>query len=342
MDLRWALQRVMGGGHLSSGEMESALDLIISGQADPLQAAGLLVGLATRGESVEEVTGAARAMLAVALPFPSPHGPESIDTCGTGGDGRGCFNVSTAAAFVVAACGVPVCKHGNRAVSSQSGSADVLEALGARTDLPPQAMAEVFDETRLAFLMAPTYHPAVRHAMPIRRALGVRTLFNLLGPLINPARVRHQLMGVFDARWLVLIDALKELGARRAMIVHGQDGQDELSLTGPTRFAELHADGHVTRGEVSPEDVGLTRCSLDDLKGGDASHNAAILRAVMLHRATLPQTQAVQYSAGAALYLTGHASDLAQGARLAGEALQDGRARDTFERFIEATRRRAP
>jgi anthranilate phosphoribosyltransferase len=149
-------------------------------------------------------------------------------------------------------------------------------------------------------------------------------------------------MGVFDARWLVLIDALKELGARRAMIVHGQDGQDELSLTGPTRFAELHADGHVTRGEVSPEDVGLTRCSLDDLKGGDASHNAAILRAVMLHRATLPQTQAVQYSAGAALYLTGHASDLAQGARLAGEALQDGRARDTFERFIEATRRRAP
>ncbi|MEO1268495.1 MAG: anthranilate phosphoribosyltransferase, partial [Myxococcota bacterium] len=251
MSLRSSLKKVIAGQPLTAAEAESAIEAIMFGDADPVAAGGLLTALATRGESVDEVTGAARAMRQAAQPFDSPLAKRAVDTCGTGGDGSGTFNISTAAAFVVAAAGVPVIKHGNRAVSSRSGSADLLQALGATIDLPPAAMSEVLEASGMAFLFAPVYHPAMRHAVPIRRSLGVRTLFNLLGPICNPAAVAHQVIGVFDARWLALADVLRNLGSTRAMVVHGADGLDELSLTGVTFVTELH-EGELTQTQLTP------------------------------------------------------------------------------------------
>ena len=339
MSLRDQLKKVIAGETLSAAEAEAAIEAIMSGESDPVVAGGLLTALATRGETVEEVTGAARAMRRAAHPFRSTLAARAVDTCGTGGDGSGTFNISTAAAFVVAAAGVPVIKHGNRAVSSKSGSADMLKALGVAIDIVPEAMAEVLEEVGLAFLFAPVYHPAMRHAVPIRRSLGVRTLFNLLGPICNPAAVTHQVIGVFDARWLALAEVLRNLGAERAMVVHGADGLDELSLSGVTYVAELRGDA-LTRHQLTPEAVGLAPCDLEDLKGGDAEANAATLRRLFAPRpAPLddPIARAVAYNAAAALYVAGEVESVADGVPVAAEQLRSGAALACVERFAEAT-----
>lgn len=341
MSLRNALKQVISGEILSSEAMEVAMMQIMGGEANPYQAAGLLTALATRGESVEEVTGAASAMIRAASPFGGSGSRDAIDTCGTGGDGSGTFNISTASAFVVAACGVPVCKHGNRAVSSKSGSADLLKCLGAEIDLPPAKMAEVFDETGFAFLFAPTYHKAMRHAMPIRRGLGVRTIFNLLGPLSNPARVRYQVIGVFDKKWLCLIEALRNLGAKRAVVIHGANGLDELNLCGETFVAELKEGGEIEHYTLSPEDVGLEPCTLEELRGGEAYENAKLLRKLFSGPPTSPIARAIQYNAGMALYLKGKAPSLQEGVALAGEAFSSGGALEVVDKFVRATQERA-
>ena len=342
MSRRSQLSRVIGGEELSSDELQATFDAIMAGEVDPVWAGGLLTALATRGEVVGEVVGAARSMRSASTPFVSPLTANAVDTCGTGGDGAGTFNISTASAFVVASAGQTVVKHGNRAVSSKSGSADLLLALGAVIDISPGAMAEVLVDTNLAFLFAPRYHPAMRHAVPIRRSLGVRTLFNLLGPICNPAGVSRQVVGVFDRKWLTLCDVLKALGTERAMVVHGADGLDELSLSGPTHVAELR-DGVVTKREINPEDVGLARCSLDALRGGDAEANARTLRLIFApceSPAENPIARAVMFNAGAALTVGGRCQTLAEGVALAKSQLGSGAALACVERFVEATKAR--
>ncbi len=337
MSLRKTLETVISGQTLATEDMSAAIKLMMSGEADLMQAAGLLTALATRGETVEEVTGAARAMIEAADPFPAPGCRDAIDTCGTGGDGAGTFNISTASAFVVAACGAPVCKHGNRAVSSKSGSADLLVALGANIELSPEAMAKVFAQTGMSFLFAPAYHRAMRHVMPVRRGLGVRTLFNLLGPLSNPARVQYQLIGVFDPKWLCFAEVLRNLGTKRAMIVHGHDGLDELSLAGPTHVAELCEDGSLKRYEMTPQQVGLKPCGADDLRGGDAQENAQTLRRLFAGDVEHPISRAISYNAGVALMLMGKAPTPAEGVLLARDAIASGTALATLDAFVAAT-----
>ena len=340
MSLRSTLKAVIAGETLSSDQMERAFEVIMSGLADPLVAAGLLCALAARGESVEEVTGAARTMRRMAEPFPSARASAGIDTCGTGGDGAGTFNISTAAAFVVAAAGVPVAKHGNRAVSSKSGSADLLVALGANIDLGPEPMARVLDSCNIGFLFAPVYHKAMRHAMPIRRTLGVRTIFNLLGPISNPAGVKRQVIGVFAPRWLSLADVLARLGGERAMVVHGEPGLDELSLVGATRVAELRDDGSVSHYTLHPEPLGLATCRVEELVGGDAADNARTLQLIFApgQKELGPIARAVQLNAGASLYVASEASSVAEGVSLAGELIRSGAALGALERFINETR----
>jgi len=339
MSLREQLKAVVGGEVLTAAEMEAAMDQIMSGAAEPIEAAGLLAALATRGESVEEVTGAARSMRRHADRFPSARAAEAIDTCGTGGDGAGTFNISTAAAFVVAAGGVPVAKHGNRAVSSRSGSADLLVALGARIDLAPGPMAAVFERCGIGFLFAPVYHKAMRHAMPVRRGLGIRTIFNLLGPISNPAGVRRQVIGVFHPRWLALAEVLGQLGSSRALVVHGEPGLDELSLMGTTQVAELHADGRVTRYLVAPEEVGLARCGEGELAGEDAAGNAGVLRGIFepSDGAMGAIARAVAYNAGAGLWVGGAAEGLGEGVELAVGLMRSGAAMAKLEAFVAAT-----
>lgn len=341
VELREALASVVGGGRLSAAVMEAAIGQIMTGQADPVQAAGLLTALATRGETVDEVAGAARAMRRHMARFPSAQGVEGIDTCGTGGDGAGTFNISTAAAFVVASAGVLVAKHGNRAVSSRSGSADVLAALGAAIDLAPESMARVYEGVGIGFLFAPVYHPAMRYAMPVRRSLGVRTIFNLLGPISNPAGVLQQVVGVFHPRWLDLAEVLGRLGSRRAMVVHGEGGLDELALTGETQVAELVPGGQVRRYTLSPGEVGLARCQPGELRGGDAAENAAMLRACLGAEAGGAVGRAVQYNAGAAIYVAGRAPTLAAGVLEAGRLMREGAALAKVEAFIAATQAEA-
>lgn len=341
MTVRHHLTRVVRGETLTSAQMQAAIDEIMSGGVDPVAAGGLLAALATRGETLDEVTGAARAMRAAAQPFPTTLPDPVIDTCGTGGDGAGTFNISTAAAFVVAAAGVKVAKHGNRAVSSKSGSADVLVALGARIDLLPAEMARVFEEVGFAFLFAPIYHPAMRHAMPIRHSLGTRTVFNLLGPISNPAGVSRQVIGVFSPRWLLLADVLAELGCRRAMVVHGHDGLDEFSLAGPTTVREIAADGSIREFVVSPDDVGLEVCGVGDLVGGDAEANAGTLRRILsgdAAEAGSPVARAVQFNAGAALTVAGEVAGLREGVEKAGAIVRSGAALRTVDAFVAATR----
>jgi len=280
MEIQRALARAVDGHDLSDAEMTAAMEEILGGVADAAAVAGLLVALRMKGETVGELVAAARVLRARAVPVPdAPAG--ALDTCGTGGDGAGTLNVSTAAGLVAAACGVPVAKHGNRAVSGRVGGADVLEALGVRLELPPAALGECLRTTGFAFLFAPALHPAMRHAAAPRRALGMRTLFNLLGPLANPAGVRRQVVGVFDRRWVTpMAEALAALGTERAWVVHGQDGLDEITLAGKTHVAEAH-DGKVRTFEIAPGDFGFETAALDHLRGGDTEANARIVRSVL-------------------------------------------------------------
>ncbi len=263
------IAKVAAGSQLSRADAAAAFDAILSGEVTPSQFGGFLMALRVRGETVEEITGAVTAMRAKMLRVVAP--PDAIDIVGTGGDGSGSYNVSTLAALIVAACGVPVAKHGNRAASSKSGTADTLAALGVKIGVAPAVVERCIREAGIGFMMAPTHHAAMRHVGPTRAELGTRTIFNLLGPLANPAGVKRQLIGVFSAAWLLpMAEVLRNLGSERVWITHGADGLDEMSTTGTTKIVELK-DGAIRAFEIAPEDVGLTRVDLAALKGGDAA-----------------------------------------------------------------------
>lgn len=329
-DFKALLAKVATGATLSETEAEAAFGIIMSGNATPSQMGGFLMALRVRGETVEEITGAARTMRAKAVQVEAPAG--TIDTCGTGGDAAGTYNISTAVAFVVAGCGVPVAKHGNRAISSKSGAADVLSALGVNLDADFALVRQALWEANIGFLMAPRHHTAMRNVAPTRVELGTRTIFNLMGPLSNPAGAKRQLLGVFDARWVEPIArVLHRLGSEAAWVVHGSDGLDEITTTGPTDVAALK-DGTVTAFQITPEDAGLPRSSLADLRGGDAETNAEALRAV-LAGATGAYRDIVLLNAAAALIVAGRATDLRTGVSLAADSIATGAARTALDRL---------
>jgi anthranilate phosphoribosyltransferase len=333
-DLKPYLAAVAAGKILSQQEAEAAFEILMSGGASEAQIGAFLMALRVRGETVAEITGAARIMRAKAHAIQAPAG--AIDTCGTGGDTAGTFNISTAAALVVAASGVPVAKHGNRAVSSKSGSADVLEALGLDIEAEPAVVQRSLWENNFGFLLAPRLHGAMRHVMAARRDLGVRTIFNLLGPLSNPAGTRRQLVGVFAPQWVEpLAHVLQNLGAEAAWVVHGSDGLDELTTTGPSLVAELRR-GEIRTFEVTPEDAGLPRAKPADLVGGDAATNASAIRALLDGRKG-PYRDIVLLNAAAALIVADAATDLRHGAVLAAEAIDNGAARALVERLVATT-----
>lgn len=328
------LARLLDGGTLDRDEARALMDRVMAGEVPPVQLAALLAVLRTRGETVDEITGFAEAMRAAAVPVPA--GVEFlIDTCGTGGDGAGTFNISTAAALTAAAMGIPVAKHGNRAVSSRSGSADVLEELGVSLVADPAALGRMIREVGIGFLFAPSLHPAMRHAMPVRRELGVRTVFNVLGPLTNPAGARRQLLGVYDPRLCEpLARVLGQLGSERAFVVHGAGGLDEVSPCGETVVAELR-DGEVTVYTFTPEEAGVARHRAADLAGGTPAENAAIIRGVLAGGNGAPAA-AVALNAGFAAVVGGAADTVAQGVALAREVLADGRAAGLLARLATA------
>lgn len=320
---------------LTRAESFRLFGAIIQGQLGEIEIAAVLGALKTRGESPAEIAGAAQAMREHALPFPTPDYP-CADTCGTGGDGVGSLNVSTAVAFVAAELGIPVAKHGNRSVSSRCGSADVLEALGARLDLSADASRRCLDEVGLCFLLAPQYHPGVRHAMPVRRTLATRTIFNLLGPLANPARPPWQLMGVYDPQLVApLAETLGLLGCQAALVVHGA-GHDELVLHGSSTVARWK-DGRLDQLMITPEDAGLAFAPPEALRGGDPPENARWLRAVLAGEATAPQMDAVALNAGALAWVAGLADTLRAGVAAARDVLHRGAAAPRLTRFLELT-----
>lgn len=328
------LTRLAAGENLSAAETQEAVGLIMEGAASPAQMGAFLMGLAQRGETAAELEGAARAMRKRVKHVDAPAG--AIDTCGTGGDGTHTLNVSTAAGLVVAAAGVPVAKHGNRAQSSRAGSADVLEALGVRIDLPPEAVGRAIREVGFGFMMAPLHHEAMKHVAPVRRELGFRTLFNLLGPLANPAGVRRQLIGVFAPRWLEpMAEVLRALGAERAWLVHG-DGLDEITTTGKTEVVALE-DGTIRRFHINPATLGIPKATREELRGGDAAFNARAIEA-LFSGARGPYRDVVCLNAAAAFVIAGKARDLAQGLELAANTLDDGAAARTLKKLIEFTR----
>ncbi|QIN80690.1 anthranilate phosphoribosyltransferase [Rubrobacter marinus] len=335
--LRDALRKAASGEALAAGEAERALEEIMSGAASPELTAALLTALRVRGESVGEIVGFARAMRRFAASVEAPEGV--VDTCGTGGDAKGTINVSTAAAFVARGAGVAIAKHGNRAATSLAGSADVLEALGAEIDLGPEGVGRCIREAGVGFMFARTHHPAMRHVVPVRAELPFRTIFNLLGPLTNPAGAKRQLVGVFGAAYVrPMAEALSGLGAEKALVVHGRDGLDEITVTGPTLVAEV-SGGEVSEYEVSPENLGLGRHEPDGLLGGDAHTNARILRDVFSGEENGAARDVVLANAGAAIYVAGRAPSLKQGVRLAEGAISSGAATEALDAFVRATRR---
>jgi anthranilate phosphoribosyltransferase len=336
MDLPSAIGRIVERKDLSADEMAQVVGAIMDGQATPAQIGALMTALRMKGETVEEIVGAARAMRARATPLGVPDGVV-VDTCGTGGDGRGTINVSTIAALVVAAAGVKVAKHGNRAQSSKSGSADVLEALGVNVAAPPEVVERCIAQVGIGFLFAPAFHGATRHASGPRKEIGVRTFFNLLGPLTNPAGAKHQLIGVYAAdRVEMLAHALGRLGSLHALVVHGAGGLDELAPDGATEVAELRA-GEVKRYQLRPKDFGLAEEDARGLDGGDAQANARVLRDVLSGERRGAARSTVVMSAAAALYAAGM-TGLRDGARLAEARIDDGAAAKVLDRLIEASR----
>jgi anthranilate phosphoribosyltransferase len=331
------LRRIVNRESLTRAEAEEAMSLIMEGAATPAQIAAFVVGLRLKGETVDEVAGCAAAMRARAKRVDTG-GHEVLDTCGTGGDGANTFNISTAAAFVAAAGGAVVAKHGNRAVSSQCGSADVMEALGVTLALDAGGAARCLKDAGIAFLFAPNHHAAMRHAAAPRKEIGVRTVFNILGPLSNPAGARHQLLGVYAPELVPLMaDVLKELGSRRAWVVHGHDGLDEVSISGPTHVAELH-EGTVRTFDVTPESAGLSRHPVETIAGRTAAENAALLGEVFAGRERGAARDVVLLNAGAALVAAGRAGTLADGVTAAAAAIDSGAATDRVARLVAASR----
>ena len=315
-----------------------AFQVIMNGGATPAQMGAFLIALRMKGETIDEITAGAIAMRTKAQKIKVPAG--TIDTCGTGGDARGTFNISTTVAFVLAGCGVPVAKHGNRSVSSQSGSADVLETLGVKLDAEIPVIERCIEKCGIGFLMAPKFHPAMRHVAPIRQELGLRTVFNLLGPLSNPAAPDYQLLGVYSPHWVEpFAQALKQLGTKAAWVVHGHGGLDELSLSGPSKVAELK-DGDIRLFDISPEDAGLPVSYIDDIKGKDAPYNANAMTQA-LSGVESAYRNAVVYNAAAGLVIAGKAADLKAGVALAKDAIDSGRAYTTLKKLVEMSHERA-
>ena len=331
MDIKSALNKIAQGTDLTGAEMRDVMNLIMSGEATPSQIGAFLMGMRVKGESVGEIAAAVSILREKMVKVEAP--PDAIDIVGTGGDGGGTLNISTAAAIVVAACGVPVAKHGNRALSSKSGAADVLMALGVKIDLTPEQISRCIKEAGIGFMFAVSHHPAMKHVGPARQELGTRTLFNLLGPQSNPAGVRRYMLGVYDRQWAEPVAAaLLANRATDAWVVSGSDGLDEITTTGPTFVAQIKA-GNLTSFEIIPDEAGIPRARPEDLKGGSPAENAADLVA-LLDGAKTPYRDIVLLNAAAALIVADKASDLRHGVHLAREAIDSTRARDTLRRLV--------
>lgn len=338
LDIASLLGRIFDGETLDSDRAKDVMGLLMDGKLSQMQAAALLAALRTRGETVAEIIGFAEAMRERAIRVPVNVSGPLLDTCGTGGTGLDTLNISTTASFIVAAAGVKVAKHGNRGVTRRSGAADVLEALGARLDQPPEQLAASIEHTNLAFIFARNHHPAMRFVAPIRADLQARTIFNSLGPLTNPAGANRQLLGVFDPSLTeMLARVLAGLGVERAMVVHG-DGLDDVTVTAETLVAEL-SHGTVASYRVTPEAVGLKRYPVDELAGGDAVHNARLLKDVLAGREGGARRDVVLFSAAAALHVADKAPDLAEGVRLAAEIVDSGAALDKLDEYLRFTAR---
>lgn len=332
MKIQEILAKVVQKQDISQDEARQMMEQIMSGEVSDARIGAYLTALRMKGETVAEIAGSALAMREKALRVRA-HGIV-VDTCGTGGDGSGTFNISTTAAFIVAACGVTVAKHGNRSITSRSGSADVLLALGVKIDIEPEVVERCLDEAGVGFLFAPRHHGAMRHAMGPRKELGYHTVFNILGPLTNPAGATRQLIGVFDAQWVeTMARTLGRLGSQQAMVVHGFDGLDEITTTGPTHVAELKADGTVVTYTIEPEQFGLPRVSPDALLGGDAEFNAGITRKILAGERGACRDIAV-LNAGAALKVAGVVEEIGTGVAMAAEAVDSGKAADRLQRLI--------
>jgi len=325
------IAKVATGASLTREEAASAFDRMMSGEATPSQMGGLLMGLRVRGETVDEITGAVTTMRAKMLAVKAPK--DAVDVVGTGGDASGSYNISTCASFIVAGAGVPVAKHGNRALSSKSGAADVLQALGVKIDLDTQQVGRCIRDAGIGFMFAPAHHPAMKNVGPTRVELGTRTIFNLLGPLSNPASVKRQMIGTFSKHWIEpMAQVLKNLGSECVWVVHGSDGLDEITTSGPTSVAELKG-GKIRTFEVSPEDAGLPRVSPEALKGGDAEQNAKALLDVLKGKKGAFRDVSI-LNAAAALIVAGKAKDLKDGAVLAAKAIDSGEAEGSLDRLI--------
>ena len=333
-DLKPILGLIADGKTLSADEAESAFNIIMSGDAQESQIGAFLMGLRMRGETVDEITGAVRTMRAKATMISAP--ANAMDIVGTGGDGAGTYNISTGTAFVVAGCGIPVAKHGNRAVSSKSGASDVLSVLGVNLDADFSLIEKAISDAGIGFLMAPRHHSAMRFVGPVRAALGVRTIFNILGPMSNPAGVKRQFTGVY-AKELAepMAQTLMNMGCEAAWVVHGSDGLDELTTTGPSHVVALK-DGKISQFDVSPEDAGLPRASAKDLEGGDAEENADAIRRLFAGDKG-PYRDIVVFNAAASLIVAGFADDLKQGAAMAGAAIDEGKAQAALDGLIKIT-----
>jgi anthranilate phosphoribosyltransferase len=334
-----AIEQLLQGTALSRAQARDVMDQVMAGEATTAQIAGLLIALRAKGETVEEMTGFVESMRAHATPLEVPAG--TIDTCGTGGDRAGTFNISTAAALVAAGAGIPVAKHGNRAASSRCGSADVLEALGVDITLGAEGVRRCIDAAGIGFCFAPSFHPAMRHAGPARRELGVRTVFNVLGPLANPGRVRRQALGVgAPALAPLMVRVLQDLGHERALVFYGEDGLDELTTTGSSQVFELKA-GKVTEYKLDPKDLGLGRSRPEDLRGGTPAENATLLRQVLEGEAG-PRREVVVLNAAAAVLAAGKAEDWGRAIDVARESLDSGRAKQALSRLVEVSRNPSP
>jgi len=337
MTIQQALGLIQRGVSINSEDAEAVFTQIMLGQASDAQIGALLMGLTIRGETPEIIAGAALAMRAAATHI-KPAAEGLLDTCGTGGSGTCTFNISTTVALVVAACGVPVAKHGNRAISSKSGSADVLEALGVRLDIPAPKVAECIDAIGIGFLFAPGHHPAMKHASGPRRELGMRSIFNLLGPLTNPAGAEYQVLGVFARDKLEPVaETLNHLGVRRALVVHGRDGMDEITTTGISDAVWVERGTESRAFEIDPAAFGMPYAEAADLEGGDAQSNAVILRDILGGKQGAKR-DIVLLNAAAALWVAGHADGIAQGLRIAAEAIDSGKARDKLSELVAFTR----
>lgn len=332
--LKPLLNHVADGKALSAEQAEEAFNIIMSGEATTAQVAGFLMALRVRGETVDEITAAVKAMRAKMLTIDAPE--DAIDIVGTGGDASGTYNISTASAFVTAACGVPVAKHGNRALSSKSGMADVATALGVDLNCDMELVKKSIFDAKIGFLVAPRHHSAMKYVMPARVEMGVRTIFNLLGPLSNPAGVKRQLTGSFSRDWIVpMAQTLGNLGCEKTWVVHGSDGLDEITTTGPTYVAEW-ANGKVTEFEISPEDAGLPTAKPEDLKGGTPEENAAALKGVLSGEKGAYR-DCVLFNVAAALVVAGKASDLKDGVAQAADAIDSGKAMETLNTLVSIT-----